>query len=212
MPPGYHRALMHDGSAPVPASKVTQVAPGSAFRVGVVVSRYNAGVTDKLLSGALAVLGEPTIIEAPGAYELPPLAAALVHSGRFDGVLALGCVIKGETDHDLYINHAVAQGLTSIAITTGIPVGFGVLTCGTVEQAIVRASSASEGGGDKGGESARALLATMEQIKRVHDGAARPGARLPLPYVPTDKASAQHPGRSTHSSNAPSLSAQKGSR
>jgi len=156
-------------------------------RVGVVVSRYNAGVTDRLLAGAMAQLQRPSVIEAPGAYELPVLAAELARSGRFDGVLALGCVIRGETDHDRYINHAVAEGLTSIAVTTGVPVGFGVLTCSTIEQALARASLASEGGGDKGGESAKALLSVIAQIRAIRGGGAKPGARLELPYAPSDK-------------------------
>lgn len=157
-------------------------------RVGVVVSRYNATITDLLLQGALMHLSSPVIVEAPGAYELPVLAGELARSGRVEGVLALGCVIRGETDHDRYINHAVAEGLTSIAVTTGIPIGFGVLTCSTMEQALARASLSGETKGGKGAEAATALLGVIKQIRAIRAGAARPGVRLALDYAPHDKA------------------------
>ncbi|MCB1282062.1 MAG: 6,7-dimethyl-8-ribityllumazine synthase [Salinibacterium sp.] len=170
-------------------NRISEIAVRS--RVGVVISRYNAVVTDQLLSGARSVLGSPTDVEAPGAYELPAITAAMASSGAFDGVLALGCVIKGETDHDRYIDHAVAEGLMSIAVTTGVPVGFGVLTCSTIEQAVARAKPASEGGGDKGAEAASALLATIDQLKRIASGGAKPGRTLDLPFTPSDKARGQ---------------------
>lgn len=161
----------------------------SASRVAVVISRYNAAVTGRLLSGALEVLENPTIIEVPGAFELTSVVGELAQSGSVDGVLALGCVIKGETEHDQFINHAVAQGLTSLAITTGVPVGFGVLTCSTLEQALARTADAAQGGvGNKGSESARALLATIGQLQRIREGGARPGQTLTLNFAPHDKA------------------------
>ncbi len=161
----------------------------STSRVAVVISRYNAAVTDRLLVGALAVLENPTVVEVPGAFELPTVVGELARTGSFCGVLALGCVIKGETDHDRYINHAVAEGLMSISVTTGVPVGFGVLTCSTVEQALARATPEAEGGaGNKGSESAMALLASIGQLHRIREGAARPGRTLGLGFTPSDKA------------------------
>ncbi len=164
----------------------------ASARTAVVISRYNAAVTDQLLAGALAVLDRPAVVEAPGAFELPVIAAELARSGSVDGVLALGCVIKGETEHDRYINHSIAEGLTSIAVTTGVPMGFGVLTCSTVEQAMSRARGNADGGSDKGGESARALLSAIEQIRRIRSGSARPGSSLGLAYTPSDKSKGDH--------------------
>ncbi len=161
---------------------------GRSWRTAIAVSRYNRTVTDDLLAGARAVLPSAAVIDAPGAYELPVIAAALAECGEFEGVLALGCVIKGETEHDRFINHAVADGLTAIAMRTGVPVGFGVLTCNTLEQAQKRARPVTAGGGDKGGESARALLATLIQLHVIRSGGCRPGVVLPLVFEPSDKA------------------------
>ncbi len=131
-------------------------------RIAVVVSRYNAFVTDKLLSGALEALLAGGIPEAtvdvarvPGAWELSATAARLLASGRYLAVIVLGAVIKGETDHDRYINHAVSVELAATAARTGVPVLFGLLTCDTVEQAVQRAGGRL---GNKGSEAAEAAL------------------------------------------------------
>src|SRR5262245_47213534 len=110
-------------------------------RVCIVVSRYNSSITDRLLDGAAAVFrrqhpqGELEVFEAPGAFELPVIAHSAATQGRFDGVLAIGCIIKGETRHDEYIAHAVAGGLTEASIRTGVPIAFGVLTVDSIPQA-----------------------------------------------------------------------------
>jgi 6,7-dimethyl-8-ribityllumazine synthase len=134
----------------------------------VIVSRYNASVTDRLLAGAREVYaeagGDPAtlgVIAAPGSYELPALALAAARTGRFRGVLGLGCLIKGETSHDRYIAEAVAHGLVGVTLATGVPCAFGLLTVDTPEQAEDRAGGSH---GNKGAEGMAALLDTVRAI------------------------------------------------
>ena len=141
--------------------------PG-APALAVIVSRYNASVTDRLLAGARDVYAESggnplalRIIAAPGSYELPALALAAARTGKFRGVLALGCLIKGETSHDRYIAEAVAHGLMNVSLMTGVPAAFGVLTVDTPEQAEDRAGGSH---GNKGAEGMAALLDTVREI------------------------------------------------
>src|ERR1051326_5535806 len=100
--------------------------------VAVIVSRYNGSISDRLLAGAKDAYAEwggdaavLAVIPAPGSYELPALSLAAARTGRFAGVVALGCLIKGETRHDEYIAHAVAGGLVDVTVATGVPVAFG---------------------------------------------------------------------------------------
>ena len=126
------------------------------------VSRFNAEVTEGLLAGAVAALDAAgvsadarTIVRVPGAFELPITAQRLAESGRFDAVVCLGCLIKGDTMHFEYIAEAVSQGLSRVALDAGVPVAFGVLTTLTDEQALERARP---GEGNKGAEVARAAI------------------------------------------------------
>lgn len=153
-------------------------------RIAVVVSRYNAAVTDRLLDGAraafLAAGGRPdrlTVVEAPGSWELPILTRAAAHSRRFDAVAALGCVIKGETSHDQHLARAVCDGLMRVSIDSGVPVTLGVLTVDTEKQAMARAGGAE---GNKGAEALEAALATLGAIDALSRAfaAAGPGARV----------------------------------
>ena len=159
--------------------------------VAVVFSRYNGSVTGPLREAAEARYAErcgggaPAVVEAPGAYELIAISAAAARSGSFRGVVALGCVIKGETDHDVYINHAVADGLARISIETGIAVAFGLLTTGDAAQAADRAGGSK---GNKGAEAMDAVLdtiAAMDAIER--DGA---GVRFETGSAAPDKGKA----------------------
>jgi len=144
------------------------------LRIVIVVSRYNATVTRALLDGAAARFralgGEDAglaVIPTPGAYELTA-GAAMATSLRPDAVVALGCVIKGETDHDVHISQAVAHGLTRVSIDARTPVAFGVLTTRNAEQAIERATGA---GGGKGAEAMSAAIEMARVSRTVSDQA-----------------------------------------
>ncbi|MEM9166584.1 MAG: 6,7-dimethyl-8-ribityllumazine synthase [Planctomycetota bacterium] len=130
--------------------------------IAVVVSRYNRAVTDALEDSAVRTIrargGRAAVVDAPGAYELPPIAARCIESGAYQGVVALGCIVRGETRHDRYIAAAIANGLTSLSIGSGVPVAFGVITAETPEQASARAGGDK---GNKGEEAASALLDTI---------------------------------------------------
>ena len=128
------------------------------------------------------------VLEASGAYELISIARAAAYSGMYDSVVCLGCVIKGETSHDVHINNAVATGLAQITINTGIPVAFGVLTTNTNEQAIARA------GGDKGNKGAEAMNAALDAAAAIAQIALAksnniPGVRFTPGLTPNDKLS-----------------------
>jgi 6,7-dimethyl-8-ribityllumazine synthase len=145
----------------VPEIYEGELSAGDA-RFAIVVSRYNESITSKLLDGALATLtaagvgdGQIDVAWVPGGWEIPVVAARLARSGRYAAVLCLGAVIKGETTHDQHINRQVSIGLGQIALETGLPVLFGVLTCDTLEQAIHRAGGNV---GNKGAECAEAAL------------------------------------------------------
>ena len=129
----------------------------------IVVSRYNTSVTGVMLDGAIGAYAarggdasELAVFEAPGAFELVSIARAAAFSGLYASVVCLGCVIKGETEHDRHIGSAVGNGLASISVQTGVPVAFGVLTTNTNEQALARA------GGDKGNKGAEAMSAALD--------------------------------------------------
>lgn len=130
--------------------------------VAIVVSRYNGSITEKLLAGAIeayeAAGGDRrtlAVIDAPGSFEIPVLAQAAAACGRFRAVVALGCLIRGQTRHDRVIAEAVAKGLMDVACATGVPVTFGVLTVDSAKQALARAGGAQ---GNKGADAMRAAL------------------------------------------------------
>jgi 6,7-dimethyl-8-ribityllumazine synthase len=136
-----------------------------------VVSKYNDFVTDRLQAGALAALSaagvtpaEVTVLRVPGAFEIPLAAQHAAESGRFDAVVCLGCLIRGETSHFEFIASAVAHGLTTAAAATGIPMAFGVLTTNSVEEALARAG---DGPGNKGHEAAVAAIEMAEVVAQV---------------------------------------------
>jgi 6,7-dimethyl-8-ribityllumazine synthase len=124
---------------------------GDGRAVGIVVSRFNGDITTRLLAEALTALEEQgvardavTVVPVPGAFELPLAAMALAKTRRYACVVALGCVIRGETAHFEYVAGEAASGLQLAALETGIPVAFGVLTCENVEQAEARIGRAAE--------------------------------------------------------------------
>lgn len=135
---------------------------GAGLRVCVVVSRWNEFVTRRLLEGAEKVLRERgladdavTVAWVPGAFELPTAATWAASSGRFDAVICLGAVIRGETAHFEYVAGGAAEGIRQTAQSTGVPVIFGVLTVDTVEQALSRTGGKD---GHKGEEAAQAAI------------------------------------------------------
>lgn len=141
----------------------------AGFTVAVVAGRWHSQVREGLIAGAhrfLAQVGieQITLIEAPGSFELPVLARHAAE--HHDLVIALGVVIRGGTPHFDYVCRAAAEGLTQVAVTTGVPIGFGVLTCDDDEQALERAGL--EGSReDKGFEAAHAAVATAAEIARL---------------------------------------------
>ncbi|MFG0334249.1 MAG: 6,7-dimethyl-8-ribityllumazine synthase [Maioricimonas sp. JB049] len=142
----------------------------SGDRYAVVVSRFNDDITGKLHVGAVDTLRERGAEESqvftawvPGAYELPIVAERLARSGQYAAVICLGAVIQGDTDHDKYINSAVADALMRTGQETGVPVLFGVLTCHTMDQALDRA------GGKAGNKGSEAALAAIEMAGLMRD-------------------------------------------
>jgi 6,7-dimethyl-8-ribityllumazine synthase len=132
------------------------------FRFALVVSKYHDFITDKLQAGAQAALeaaGAPldaiAVVRVPGAFELPLAAQHAAESGRFDAIVCLGCLIRGETPHMEFIAAAVADGLAAAAGATGVPMTFGVLTTNSIEEAIARAG---DGPSNKGHEAAVAAI------------------------------------------------------
>ncbi|MGI1689862.1 6,7-dimethyl-8-ribityllumazine synthase [Thermoanaerobacter uzonensis] len=146
------------------------IAEGKKF--GIVVSRFNEFITNKLLEGALDALKrhgalneDIEIAWVPGAFEIPLIAKKMAESKRYNAVIALGAVIRGETPHFDYVANEVSKGIAKISLDTEVPVIFGVLTTDTIEQAIVRAGTK---GGNKGFESAVTAIEIanlMEEIK-----------------------------------------------
>ena len=140
------------------------------LRMAVVVARFNSFITDRLLDGALAAIARQggdaeavAVVGVPGAFELPLAVQRLARSGRYDAIVALGAVIRGATPHFDYVCSAAAKGLADISLETGIPVGFGVLTTDTVDQAIERAGSKA---GNKGEE---ATLTAIEMANLLRE-------------------------------------------
>jgi len=120
---------------------------GKRLRIGIVVSKFNSEVTQELLTAAVDALEERgvedrdiEIAKVPGAFEIPLVAKRMAQSGHFHGIIGLGAVIRGETPHFEHISSSVSAGLGKVALETGIPISFGVLTTDTVQQALDRAN------------------------------------------------------------------------
>jgi len=136
---------------------------GSDLRVAIVASRFNHLICRRLVDGAsrrLAELGCRQVDEVwvPGAFELPLAVKALSAGGRYDGVVAIGVVIRGDTPHFEYVCRSVTDGLSEVGLSARLPIGFCVLTTDTVEQALVRAVAFGEVGQNKGAESAEVVV------------------------------------------------------
>ena len=148
----------------------TLVAPAKA-KFAVVVSRFNEFVTSKLLGGAIDAFarhgvseGNVDVVWSPGSFEIPLIAHKLAGSGAYAGVVCIGAVIRGGTDHNRYIASEVAKGVAQAAIATGVPCIFGVLTCDTIEQAVERAGAKA---GNKGAEAAAAAIEMVNLLQKL---------------------------------------------
>jgi len=118
------------------------------LRFGIVVSRFNSFISERLLEGAMDALrrsgaeeGDCSVVRVPGAFEIPLATKKMVKTGRFDAMICLGCVIRGATPHYAYIASEVTKGIASLSLESEIPIAFGVLTTETIEQAIERAGT-----------------------------------------------------------------------
>jgi 6,7-dimethyl-8-ribityllumazine synthase len=144
---------------------------GTGVRVAVLVARFNADITERLLDGARACLREHgashvDVYHVPGAWELPQAAAMVLAQGRHDALVALGCVIRGETPHFDYVCAEASRGLGVVARGSRAPVAFGVLTTDTHEQALARAA---EGPSNKGYEAAISVLQMVDLYRSLED-------------------------------------------
>jgi 6,7-dimethyl-8-ribityllumazine synthase len=142
----------------------------SDLRVAVVVSRYNADISRRLLRGALEALQEhgaddPQVIWVPGAVEIPLTALTLAESGEVDAIVALGCVINGETAHFQYVCDQVSSGVQHVNLDTGVPCSFGVLTTFDREQALARSGPRN----NKGAEAAETAIEMANLVRRLQD-------------------------------------------
>lgn len=141
------------------------------LRFAIVAARFNPQVVDALVRGAIGALVEHgaresdlEVVRVPGAYDIPVIARKLALARRYDALIALGAVVRGDTPHFDYVAGECAAGLTRIALDTGVPVTFGVLTTDTMEQALARAGGAA---GNKGADAALAALELATLIQRL---------------------------------------------
>jgi 6,7-dimethyl-8-ribityllumazine synthase len=143
------------------------------IKIGIIVSRFNNFITEKLLNGALEGLkshggedNDVTIIRVPGAFEIPLLADRMAASGKYDALVCLGAVIRGDTPHFEYVSDAVTRGIGEAISKHRIPIGFGVLTTNNVEQAMERSGSKDA---NKGYEAALTAVEMVNVIRRLSE-------------------------------------------
>jgi 6,7-dimethyl-8-ribityllumazine synthase len=164
-----------------------ECASARGLRFALLRSLFNRPVSDGLTEGARQALSDlgalardVEVFDVPGAFELPVVARAAALSGRFDAVIALGAVIKGDTDHYEHVAREAATGIAAVARETGVPVAFGVLTVREEAQALKRAAPGPE---NKGGEAARAAVLCVRTIRAIltaRSARSTPGARRPV--------------------------------
>ena len=149
----------------------------AGLRFGLVVSKFNEFVTGRLLAGAIEVLNKAgagdaaiEVVKVPGAFEIPLVARRLANSRRFDAVICLGAVIRGETPHFEYISAEASRGIAQAAWESDVPVIFGVLTTDTVEQALDRAGAAER---NRGAEAARTAIEMATLMKKLQGASSK---------------------------------------
>jgi 6,7-dimethyl-8-ribityllumazine synthase len=155
----------------MPHIEIEGALQGEGLRVAIAVARFNSFITDRLLGGALDGLrrhgvaeGDTTVVRVPGSWELPVVVKALADSGKYDAVICLGAVIRGETPHFDYVAGEAAKGIGQAMMQTGVPVAFGVLTTNTLEQAIDRAGAKS---GNKGFDAAATVIEMASVLRQI---------------------------------------------
>ena len=141
------------------------------LKVAIVATRFNDFVVDRLVGGAMDFLtrhgmnpDDAVIIRVPGAFEVPLVCKKAAESGKYDGIVAVGCVIRGGTPHFDYVCGECAKGVAQVELASGTPIGFGLLTCDNLEQAIDRAGVKA---GNKGVEAAAAMLETVRVLEQL---------------------------------------------
>lgn len=141
----------------------------TGLKIGIILSRFNQFISERLLEGALDALQkigaeekDISIYKVPGSFEIPVLAKKLARSGKVDGILCLGTLIRGDTPHFDFLSAEVTKGLAQIAMEDGLPVSYGILTVDTIEQGIERAGTKA---GNKGYDSAFALVEMLNLMK-----------------------------------------------
>ena len=141
------------------------------LKVAIVATRFNDFIVDRLVGGAMDFLtrhgmnpDDAVIIRVPGAFEVPLVCKKATESGKYDGIVAVGCVIRGGTPHFDYVCSECAKGVAQVELASGTPIGFGLLTCDNLEQAIDRAGVKA---GNKGVEAASAMLETIRVLEQL---------------------------------------------
>jgi 6,7-dimethyl-8-ribityllumazine synthase len=158
------------------AKEIRPVANATGFRFALVVSRFNSFITDRLLSGALDALEAAgasadniEVVHVPGSFEIPLVAKKLAEGRLADVVIAIGCVLRGETAHFDYVASEVARGVQLAQLDTGVPVIFCVLTCDTLDQAIDRAGLKSGNKGYEAGLAAAEMANLSKKLRHAQD-------------------------------------------
>ncbi|MGH9720708.1 MAG: 6,7-dimethyl-8-ribityllumazine synthase [Bryobacteraceae bacterium] len=146
------------------------------FKFAIVAAKFNNFIGDRLLAGALDALARTgcaesdiEIVKVPGSWELPVAARELARQKRHDAIICLGAVIRGETPHFDYVAGGAAKGIAQVSADTGVPVGFGVLTCNTLDQAMDRAGGKA---GNKGFDAAMTAIEMAHLMRRLREGSA----------------------------------------
>ena len=142
----------------------------TGYKFGLIVSRFNSFITDRLVEGAIDALvrhgaaeHDLEIVRVPGAFEIPLAASKAAASGRYDALICLGAVIRGSTPHFDYVSSEVSKGVAQVSLASGVPVAFGVLTTDNIEQAIERAGTKA---GNKGFEAAMGIIEMVNVLKQ----------------------------------------------
>jgi 6,7-dimethyl-8-ribityllumazine synthase len=142
-------------------------------RIAIIAARFNESIVDNLINGALDTLkrlgaddNQLQLVRVPGAYELPLVAQRLAKARQADGIIALGAVIRGATPHFDYVCSECANGLSRVSLEYSVPIGFGVLTCDTIEQALERAGTKA---GNKGADTAMAVIEMISLLQQLGD-------------------------------------------